>query len=196
MIPKFKRPSNIPYPNVWYRFQLKDPHSDELVHYRIQDLTPNRYEDAIKHLVKYFLPDETICESRSLSNDPQSIADFQDIVRAAIMNYKLTVACFREGSDEIIAVNVLCVKQRDEMGDWNHVSCETDGWIYKIFNDHSSSKYNSSKVRDIETTHLYISGQFDIYRHYKTRRCLTGFALSVLPSSREMGIAQKMLEAK
>lgn len=130
MIPKFKRPANIPYPNVWYRFQLKDPNSGELVHYRIQDLTPNRYEDAIDHLVKYFLPDETICESRNLYNDLQSIADFQDIVRSAIMNYKLTVACFREGSDEIIAVNVLTVKHRDEMGDWNHVSCCCYSGIY------------------------------------------------------------------
>lgn len=121
MIPKFKRPSNIPYPNVWHRFQLKDPNSGELVHYRIQDLTSNRYEDAVKHLVQYFLPDETICESRNLANDPQSVADFRDIVRSAIMNHKLTVACFREGSDEIVAVNVLFVKQRDDLGDWNHV---------------------------------------------------------------------------
>lgn len=122
MIPKFERPSNIPYPNVWHRFQLKDPNSHELVHYRIEDLTPNRYEDAIDHLMKYFLPDETLCESRNLSKNVQSIADFQDIIRSAIMNYKLTVACFREGSDEIIAVNVLCVKDRDEMGNWNYVS--------------------------------------------------------------------------
>lgn len=196
MIPKFKRPTNIPYPNVWYRFQLKDTNSDELVHYKIQDLTPNRYEDAVKHLVKYFLPDETICESRNLSNDPDSIADFRDIVRSAIMNHKLTVACFREGSDEIIGINVLLVKQRDDIGDWNHVCT-----VYTKINFPKTflttfSKYNSSKVRDIETTHLYVSGQFDVFRHYKTRRCLTGFALSVLPWYREMGIGQKILEAK
>ncbi|XP_037030531.1 uncharacterized protein LOC119070347 [Bradysia coprophila] len=175
MIPKFKRPSNIPFPTVWYRFQLKDPYSETLVNYRIEDLTPNRYEDAIKHLVAHFLPDETICESRNLSRNLQAIADFQDIVRTTIMDHKLTIGCYREGSDEIIGVNVLFVKQRDEIGDWNH--------------------YNSPKVRDIETTHLYVCGQFDVFRHYKTRRCLTGFALSVLPQYREIGIGQKMLEA-
>lgn len=121
MIPKFKRPLNIPYPNVWYRFQLKEPYSDKLVNYRIEDLTPNRYEDAIKHLVANFLPDETMCKSRNLSRDLQSLDDFYDIVRATIMDHKLTVACYREGSDEIIGVNVLYVKQRDEMSEWNHV---------------------------------------------------------------------------
>lgn len=122
MIPKFKRPSNIPFPNVWFRFQLKDPQSGELVQYKIQDLTPSRYEDAVDHLVEYFLTDETICKSRDLLSDYQSVADFEDKIRSAMMDFKLTVACYREGSDELIGVNVLSVKQRDELGEWHHVS--------------------------------------------------------------------------
>ncbi|KAJ6638324.1 hypothetical protein Bhyg_11059 [Pseudolycoriella hygida] len=172
---KFKRPSNIPFPNVWCRFQLKHPNSDELVHYFIQDLTPNRYEDAIEHLVNYFIADETMCKSRDLSSDLQSIADIRDIIRSAILTYKLAVVvCFREGSDEIVAVNILCVRHTDEMCNWNY--------------------YNSSKVRDIETTHYYIFGQFDAFRRYKTRRCLTSFAFSVMPWYRTIGIGRKMLE--
>lgn len=34
----WKRPDNVPFPQVWLKFQAKDINSDDLVNYRVQDL--------------------------------------------------------------------------------------------------------------------------------------------------------------
>lgn len=51
----------VPYPNVWQEFECKESkNSDKLVKYRIQDLPEDRFDDAIKHLMENYLPDEPI----------------------------------------------------------------------------------------------------------------------------------------
>lgn len=60
--------SNVPYPNVWHRFTAKDLGTDELVEYRIEDLTEDRFEDALKHLKDNYLLDEPLVSSRSISH--------------------------------------------------------------------------------------------------------------------------------
>ena len=60
------RPENVPYPSVWHRFQAKDTESDEIVNYVVQDLPEDRFEEAVKHMVKFFVHDEPLCESKGL----------------------------------------------------------------------------------------------------------------------------------
>lgn len=54
----WERPQNlVPYPNVWLEFNAKESkNSDRLVKYRVQDLPEDRFNDAIDHVEKHFLP--------------------------------------------------------------------------------------------------------------------------------------------
>lgn len=56
------RPSDIiPFPNVWVEFEAKETKtSDTLVKYRIQDLPEDRFDDAVRHMVDNYLPDEPL----------------------------------------------------------------------------------------------------------------------------------------
>lgn len=59
---QWKRPAEneIQYPNVWYRFETKsrDGHTYKI---RIQDLTEDRFDEAIDLLTKDYITDEPIC---------------------------------------------------------------------------------------------------------------------------------------
>lgn len=58
---EWRRPANIPYPNVWTTFKAKDLDSDELVEYRIQDVPEDRFDDVIQHMIDNFCRDENCC---------------------------------------------------------------------------------------------------------------------------------------
>lgn len=60
---QWKRPNSIEYPKVWHTFKAKDVNSDNLVEYRIEDLTESKYEDALAMLVEYFCRDEPTCQA-------------------------------------------------------------------------------------------------------------------------------------
>jgi len=171
-----RRPPNLPYPNEWLSFQALNEDGDTMVHYRIQDLPPSRFEDAVKHMTRYFLSDEPLCQSRNLKDHPRSVYEFQDIVRSAMIENKMTIACFREGSDEIIAMNILYIKHRDGGIDMQDFQCPD--------------------IKDIKTMSEFIMGQVDVFEHYGVGKYLTSLGISVTPSHRNRGIALKLLEAQ
>lgn len=57
----WSRPANVPYPSVWLQFKAKDSDSDELVNYRVEDLSEDRVDDAIQHMLDNFVKDENTC---------------------------------------------------------------------------------------------------------------------------------------
>lgn len=64
-IPKllWKRPQSCEFPKVWHTFTAKDIDSENLVDYRIEDLTESRYEEALSLMAQCFAKDEPLCES-------------------------------------------------------------------------------------------------------------------------------------
>lgn len=61
---KWRRPTNVPYPKIYKRFHSKDIYQiDKLVSFYIQDLTEDRYEDAINEMTENFLRDENTCRT-------------------------------------------------------------------------------------------------------------------------------------
>ena len=108
------RPSNVPFPSVWLRFQAKDTVTDELVEYRVQDLPEDRFEDAITHMTQYYLADEPICECFDVLNkDPEFVADYQ-LVWRVLLPQRITLVCFKEGSDEIVGLNISFVLDKED----------------------------------------------------------------------------------
>ena len=56
---KFKRPSSVPYPNTWHRFTTK-PKNGKTYRVKIVDLTPDRFEESIEFIKKYYYPYEPV----------------------------------------------------------------------------------------------------------------------------------------
>lgn len=114
---KFKRPDHLSFPHVYYSFMAKDKNNDKLVEYRVQDLPEEYYDEAVAFMANYFIPDETFCSSRDVSNQPITIKEMKSFWKAALSE-KLSIACFRtDGSDELVGANVLLVKSKDDPED-------------------------------------------------------------------------------
>lgn len=60
---EWKRPFSVYYPKVWHTFKAKDVNSDDIVEYRIEDLTEAKYDDALAMMVEYFCRDEPTCQA-------------------------------------------------------------------------------------------------------------------------------------
>ena len=111
---KWTRPSTDGFPKVWLRFKAKDLENNNLVEYRIQDLPVDRFEDAIQHMTENYLHDEPVAQSVDAVNKrPEFVADYQRIWRA-VMPQRMALACFKEGSDEIVGLDVSFVCHKDD----------------------------------------------------------------------------------
>lgn len=60
---KWTRPESVEYPKVWHRFMARDLDNDNMVEYRIEDLSIERANEAIQHMKENFLRDEPITEA-------------------------------------------------------------------------------------------------------------------------------------
>jgi hypothetical protein len=121
---KFKRPESLKAPQTYYTFKAKDKNSEYIVEYRVQDLTEEYYDIALDLMVKYFLPDETFCSSKHITENETGVKVFSDFWRREFKE-QLSIACFKEGSDELISANCLRVNSKDDPKDDTVVSfCE------------------------------------------------------------------------
>lgn len=112
---KWNRPTDVPYPNVWHRFLAKDLNSDELVEYRIEDLTEDRFDAAFQNMKENFILDEPQFQSRNAIDEENMVEEYCEVMRAISRN-RMTLVCVKEGSDEIIGVN------------WNYVLTKGDAF--------------------------------------------------------------------
>lgn len=134
---QWTRPMDVvPYPNVWIEFVANESKtSDKLVKYRIQDLPEDRFDDAIKHMKDNYLLDEPLsvacgkikhifdfnifyilCSSEIKTdgmNNKDYVDDYLRMWRRALQQ-KTSLVCFREGSDEIVGLNVLVVNTKND----------------------------------------------------------------------------------
>lgn len=141
--PKWKRPESAER-RVWNTFKARNIDSDELVEYRIEDLPESRFQDVIDLMLPNFLRDEPLCEaygktiyllkfcifliignpfsklwtkfetkSSALLDSKEALEDFHFIWRS-VLSQKVALVCFREGSDEIVGVNMNCVLEKDD----------------------------------------------------------------------------------
>ncbi|XP_063701268.1 uncharacterized protein LOC134831466 [Culicoides brevitarsis] len=105
---RWKRPHvEDSFPRVYARFQAKDSESEDLVEYWIQDLPMERYADAIAFMThEQYLGEETFAKGKDVLEDPEAVEEFSQLYQI-LLNEKLSIVCFKEGSDEIVALNIL-----------------------------------------------------------------------------------------
>lgn len=107
----WQRPSNIPFPSVWLTFKAKDVDSDNLIEYRVQDLTEEDFEVAFDHMKTYFLRDEVMNNVMGLWKDEASIKNLYEIWKEMVKQ-RVSLACFRENSNEMVGCNILYVSEK------------------------------------------------------------------------------------
>jgi len=169
------RPSSIPYPNVWLTFEAPDENG-KLVKYRIEDLPAQRFKCAVKLLRSNFLSEETLCRARNVTNHKSSVNEFHFDWKETMRTDRLTLVCFKENSNEIVAVDVLCGERKNDVINW--------------------FDYCSKHVKDMDLVTFYIKNQFNLFENYQVDRFLSSRGMSVLPKYRGRGIAMKLLEAR
>ncbi|XP_001663020.2 uncharacterized protein LOC5576923 [Aedes aegypti] len=172
----WQRPSEPAIPTVWYTFQAPDPDNDEqLVTYRVEDLTEDRFDDIIEHYKEYFVVDEPIYASRKTNEDETAMKELEGFWRWCL-EQRLTIVCYKEGSNEIVGANLLHMEQSDDKGNWD------------IF--------QSKTIQDVVKTHLYMTEQFDVFQRYNVDRYLTAYGLALNHRYRGRGIATEILKAR
>lgn len=58
---KWTRPTTIPFPYIWHRFQAKSS-TGKSINARIEDLTPDRHDEVWTFFVQHYFHDEPIAK--------------------------------------------------------------------------------------------------------------------------------------
>uniref|UniRef100_A0A182W3I9 N-acetyltransferase domain-containing protein n=1 Tax=Anopheles minimus TaxID=112268 RepID=A0A182W3I9_9DIPT len=172
------RPNDVPYPNVWWTFCAPDPDRDDgaLVTYRVEDLTEDRIEDAIKLYTEHFLDDEPLCAYGRVRHNPLS---YEEVVSfwTHVFDMKMTIVCYKEGSKELVGANLLSVKCADDKMD-------------------ISGLIKSESMQKLVAVNEYMTDTVNLFERYGVDRYLTAYGLSVNNRYRGRGIATEILKAR
>ncbi|GAB0087125.1 uncharacterized protein DMENIID0001_014020 [Sergentomyia squamirostris] len=180
---KWTRHENIEFPQVWLKFKAKDPESGEIVNYQVEDLTEDRFDEVVGHMINYFIPDEPMCTSLNILKDEVSMAETTEMWQEAVRK-KLTLVCFKEstegteGTREICALNILEVNEKED----------GTGDVLQ------SLKGNA--MRDIFTVFSFLKHRADVFNRYNVDKYLHGLGLLTLPKYRGCGLATEVLKAR
>jgi hypothetical protein len=175
MLSTFHRPSSLPYPSIYYHFRAPDADGGDTVQYSIRDFPQDRYEEGIDFMVGHFISEEPIFKARDVIKDEIAIGEARDVWRKMLAE-NISIGCFRAGSDDIVAMNVLTVKMR--------------------YGDEDTSKFRSRNLRDIFNLHRALERRFDPFEHYNVEAFLFAFGCAVHPDYRCRGIATEMLKVR
>ncbi|KAL7014102.1 hypothetical protein ACKWTF_015745 [Chironomus riparius] len=145
------------------------------VEYRIQDYPKDRIEEGIQFNTGAFLKHEPMSRTRNVINKPEAVEEFLNSIRNTMQN-GVSLACFKENSDEIISTNILAVKDEKEyMADYD---------------------FNSTDFQDIFGVMGYANTQFNPFKHYNVDNILYAFTVGVKPDYRGRGIANHMFQCR
>jgi len=109
----WQRPLGLKFPALYYKFVTTDCKSDRLVEYKIQDIPADRHHEACEFMVKHFVSHEPKIVARNGHNDPLVVEDYYTKFMLGIKQ-QVSVACFKRGSNEFVAVNILEVLGRND----------------------------------------------------------------------------------
>ncbi|KAJ6641378.1 hypothetical protein Bhyg_06317, partial [Pseudolycoriella hygida] len=171
------RPENILYPNVWLKFQAKDIESDDLIEYSVEDLTEDRFSEAITIMATEFLANAPLSKSKNAANDAEYVEDIVKIW-TELLKQRMTNVCYKEGSPEIVGLNFNYVASKDDeslLGD--SVKSKSLIQIFKVW-------------KALETY-----GNFNVFERYGVNEYLSSLGMYVPKKFAGRKIGEKLLEA-
>lgn len=113
------RPETVQFPLAYSNFRALGLNSEVI--YRIEDLPASRFEDVIEIMKEKHLCDEPMYSSKGIREDPTS---FQEMITnwKNMLEQRISIVCYQEGSEEIVAVNILGVVTEVEFDAPHNVS--------------------------------------------------------------------------
>ncbi|XP_040168260.1 uncharacterized protein LOC120903073 [Anopheles arabiensis] len=174
----WERPANVPFPNVWWTFEAPDPDREDgaLVTYRVEDLTEDRFDDAIKLYTEHFLDDEPLCSYGRVRHIP---ASYEEILAFwhYLLSEKFTIVCYKEGSKEMVGANLLSVKMASDKHDLTDL-------------------IKTESMQKLVAVNEYMTDTVNLFERYGVDKYLTAYGLSVNSRYRGRGIATEILKAR
>ncbi|KAK7590900.1 hypothetical protein V9T40_002513 [Parthenolecanium corni] len=112
---KWSRPSTIPFPHVWHRFQAKNS-TGKSFNIRIEDLTPDRQDEAWKFFLQHYLVDEPIAKTLQIPEDEASIASLEHTCKELLKQNASLIAVLDEPgpNPKLIGIHVKAVISKGE----------------------------------------------------------------------------------
>jgi hypothetical protein len=120
-----------------------------------------------------FLPYEPMTINKGISKDEKCVNFRKEIITEKLKN-KVSLCCFKESCDDLIAVNVMVILRQNEP----EVQCDIPN------------------LKDIFAVWHIAEQQFNVFEHYKVDEYLYGYGLVVDPAYKGKGIATEMLKAR
>lgn len=116
----WKRSSDLKIPVVYLKFKALDSSGVNQVTYIIQDLRRDRFGDVLEIMKEKHLLDEPMYSAKGVRDDPDS---FQEMIDnwTNMLEQRISLVCFEEDSDKIVAVNLLGVVTETEFDAPNDV---------------------------------------------------------------------------
>ncbi|XP_065202222.1 uncharacterized protein LOC135832712 isoform X2 [Planococcus citri] len=112
---KWKRPTSIPYPNIWHRFTSKTK-DGKVYNIKIVDLSADRFEEIMEFSKEYFFSREPICVSSKVVEDERTMHNLQSKHRAILQQHTSIVAVLDEDvpKPEIVGMLKLLVASKED----------------------------------------------------------------------------------
>ncbi|XP_058458459.1 uncharacterized protein LOC131435019 [Malaya genurostris] len=171
----WERPAEIPFPTVWHEFQGPDVgDTDNLVSYRVEDLTPNRFDDIVEHFLDHFLTAEPEYVAKGVPGDELARREIVDFWRWCFAR-RLTLVCYKEASRTIIGGILLNVKMKEGQ---------------------NARMVESEKLKGIFASNEYLTDTFDVFGNYGVSEYLTACGMAVHRNYHGTGICGEMLRAQ
>lgn len=102
---KFKRPENLPFPQVYKSFIVNGEE------FYISDLSEDLSEEAWELIAKFLIPEETFCKSKQIHKNDYAMHFMYDGY-LELFKQKTSLACFKKETNQLVGINVLGVKTR------------------------------------------------------------------------------------
>ena len=135
-------------------------------------------------------------KARDIKHDELAVREGSEIWRK-ILSQNISIACFKDNSDEIISMNLLTVKTKF---DDDSEECEEDNKVFGIefliAFYHILIQIHSRNLRDIVNLHSTLEKLFNPFEHYNVDAYLYAFGLAVHPYYRRRKIATEMFKVR
>lgn len=81
--------------------------------FHIADLTEKHVEEALELLAKFVIPEENFCKAIQIHTKENAMKIMMETYRELIAK-RMSLGCFKTGTDELVGLNILGVKTRGE----------------------------------------------------------------------------------
>ncbi|XP_031638038.1 uncharacterized protein LOC116350391 [Contarinia nasturtii] len=165
----------------WPKFNASDSDGNELVEYRIGWLPKAKYQEALDLMAEYMYRENPFVVAFDWGDDADVLNNHLS-GWSAHLDKGISVACFKNSSDELIGVNILYIEELNQ----DYVDPEKPVTYPK---DIPSKFRNLMKL----THELHTVQRFNVFEKYGVKRYLSSDGLVVRPEYRHRGIASQLL---